>query len=121
MLNIVVGVFNHQNNYKTLEQELENSGVDNHEYIVYLNEEHHNSPYLVSVEIKNEIRYESVKQIFDQNQVLKIYIFENMSISQASYSDIKKLIDARSKAEIHNSPDVRIKVQHDGINSEVKT
>ncbi|WP_144282769.1 hypothetical protein [Chryseobacterium echinoideorum] len=120
MSSILAGIFSHENDYKKLEQELESSGIQNSEYIVYLSEDHHNSQFLVSVEIKNRDLTEKIRLIFDQNHVLKTYLFENMSINQASYSHLKKLIDARCKAEIHNSPNVRIKVQHDGITSEVK-
>ncbi|MXS69830.1 hypothetical protein GSF70_01210 [Flavobacteriaceae bacterium W22] len=119
MSSILAGMFSHQNDYKKLELELESSGIRDSEYIVYLSEDH-NSQLLVSVEIKNRDLTEKIRHIFDQNQVLKTYLFENMSIKQASYSHLKKLIDARCKAEIHNSPNVRIKVQHDGITSEVK-
>lgn len=120
MSSILAGIFAKHSDYKKLEQELEASGFLDSEYIVYLSDEHHNSQYLVSVEIKNKDFTDKTRQIFGENHVLKTFLFENMSINQASYSNLKRLIDARSKAEIHSSPDVRIKVQHDGMNSEVK-
>lgn len=120
MSSILAGIFAKHSDYKKLESELEASGFMDSEYIVYLTDEHHNSQYLVSVEIKNRDLTDKTRQIFGENQVLKTYLFENMTINQASYTNLKRLIDARSKAEIHSSPDVRIKVQHDGISSEVK-
>ncbi|CAD7816517.1 hypothetical protein CHRY9390_03185 [Chryseobacterium aquaeductus] len=120
MSNILAGIFDRHSDYKRLETELEASGFENSDYIVYITDEHHRSQYLVSVEIKDVEKGKTAQDIFLQNSVLKTYLFENMGIAQASYSTVKKYIDARSKAEIHNSPDVRIKVQHDGINSEVK-
>jgi len=120
MSSILAGIFAQHSDYKKLEQELEASGLSNSDYIVYLSDDHHNSQYTVSVEIKNRETNEKARHVFDKNDVLKTYFFENMSINQASYNNLKRLIDARCKAEIHSSPDVRIKVQHDGMNSEVK-
>lgn len=120
MSSILAGLFGTQSDYKKLELEVENLGFLDSEYIVYLSDDHHNSQYLASVEIKNKDITDKLRQIFNENHAHKIYLFENMSIDQASYTHLKRLIDARSKAEIHSSPDVRIKVQHDGMNSEVK-
>jgi len=120
MSSILAGLFGTQSDYKKLELEVEDLGFLDSEYIVYLSDDHHNSQYLASVEIKNKDLTDKVRQIFNENHAHKIYLFENMSIDQASYIHLKRLIDARSKAEIHSSPDVRIKVQHDGMNSEVK-
>lgn len=120
MTKILTGVFERHSDYKRLENELETSGFENSDYIVYLTEERNNSQYMASVEIKDNEQAETAKNIFGQNSVLKTYLFENMSIDQASYSNLKKYIDVRSKAEIHNSPDVRKKAQHNGIDSEVK-
>lgn len=120
MSSILAGLFGANSDYKKLEKEIENAGFLDSEYIVYLSDDHHNSQYLTSVEIKSRDMTDKLRRIFSENHVNKTYLFENMSIDQASYSNLKRLIDARSKAEIHNSPDVRIKVQHDGMNSEVK-
>lgn len=120
MSSILTGLFEKHSDYKKLERELEASGFSDSEYIVYLNDDHHNSQYMVSVEIKDKSVTEKTKQIFTENHVMKTYLFENMSIDQASYGYLKRLIDVRCKAEIHSSPDVRIKAQHNGITSEVK-
>ncbi|MCX8524519.1 hypothetical protein OF897_11405 [Chryseobacterium formosus] len=120
MSSILAGLFGPNSDYKKLEKEIEDLGFLDSEYIVYLSDDHHNSQYLASVEIKNRDMTDKLRHIFSENHVHKTYLFENMSIDQASYSNLKRLIDARSKAEIHSSPDVRIKVQHDGMNSEVK-
>lgn len=120
MSNILAGLFGQHSDYKRLEQELEDSGFSDSEYIVYLTEDHHNSQYLASVEIKDNDLADNVRQIFGKNHAQKTYLFENMSIEQASYSNLRKYIDARSKAEIHDSPNVKIKQQHNGIDSEVK-
>lgn len=120
MPHILAGIFERHSDFKRLENELESSGFENSDYIVYLTEDHHHSKYFASVEIKDQEQKKIADDVFHQNSVLKTYLFENMTIGQASYTTIKKYIDARSKAEIHSCPDVRIKSQHDGINSEVK-
>ncbi|SDQ04444.1 hypothetical protein SAMN05421664_0101 [Chryseobacterium soldanellicola] len=121
MSNILAGLFEHRSDYKKLETDLESSGFGNSDYIVYLNDTTHNgSQYLASVVVKDNGQIDDAKTIFTQNSVLKTYLFENMGIEQAHYNNLKKYIDARSKAEIHNSPDVKIKASSNGIDSEVK-
>ncbi|REC44660.1 hypothetical protein [Chryseobacterium pennipullorum] len=120
MSNILAGLFEHNSDYKKLENDLETSGFLTSDYIIYLSNEHHNSQYLASVAIKDSSQNENARSIFMQNAVLKTYQFENMSIDQANYDTIKKYIDARNRAEIHNSPDIKIKTSSNGMNSEVK-
>lgn len=121
MSNILAGLFEHHSDYKKLEADLENIGFDSSDYIVYLDEHHTNAQYLASVSVKDNDQADSAKNIFSQNSALKTYLFENMSLEQAHYQKLKSYIDARSKAEIHNSPDVRIKGSSNGMDSaEVK-
>ncbi|MDR6525824.1 MULTISPECIES: hypothetical protein [Chryseobacterium] len=120
MSNILAGLFEHNSDYKKLENDLENSGFGNSDYIIYLNSEDNHAQYLASVAVKDSSQAESARNIFNQHIVLKTYLFENMSIDQANYDTIKKYIDARNRAEIHNSPDIKIKTSSDGMNSEVK-
>lgn len=120
MSNILAGLFEHHSDYKKLETDLENSGFRDSDYIVYLNDGNQHSQYLVSVAVKDNSQIDNAHYIFDQNTVLKTYLFENMEIEQADYINIKKFINARNKAHIHNSPDVRIKNSAHGIDSEVK-
>jgi hypothetical protein len=119
MSNILAGLFEHRSDYKKLEADLENFGFQNSDYIVYL-DDLHNSQYMVSVAVKDHGQVDDAKSIFNQNAVFKTYLFENMSIDQADYKNIKRYIIARNKAEIHNSPDVKIKGATHGIDSEVK-
>ncbi|WP_027378491.1 hypothetical protein [Chryseobacterium daeguense] len=120
MSNILAGLFEHHSDYKKLEADLENFGFQNSDYIVYLNDPVHNSKYMASVAVNDHSQADDAKSIFSQNSVLKTYLFENMSIDQADYAHLKRYIDARNKAEIHNSPDVRIKGSTSGMDSEVK-
>ena len=120
MSNILAGLFEPHSDYKKLETELENSGFKNSDYIVYLNEGNHNSQYLVSVEVNDSNQIDNARNIFSQNTVLKTYLFEDMAIEQANYMNLKNFINARNRAQIHNSPDVRIKGSTSGMDSEVK-
>ncbi|MET3538366.1 hypothetical protein [Chryseobacterium limigenitum] len=120
MSNILAGLFEHHSDYKQLETDLENSGFGNSDYIVYLNDTHHHPQYMTSVCVKDKDQIDNAKSIFSQNSAVKTYLFENINIEQADYNNIKRLIDARNRAEIHNSPDVKIKASSHGIDSEVK-
>lgn len=119
MVNILAGLFEHQSDYKKLEEDLESSGFGNSDYIVYLNERSQYSPYFVTVEVKDD-QIANARDVFSQNTALKTYLLENMSLEQASYKDIKNYITIANKAEIHNSPNVRIKGSSSGMDSEVK-
>ncbi len=120
MSNILAGLFEHHSDYKKLEADLESSGFENSDYIVYLNDGDNHSQYMVSVAVKDNNQIDDAHDIFNKNTVLKTYHFENMGIEQANYMNIKRFIDARNKAEIHNSPDVRIKGSTNGMDSEIK-
>ena len=119
MSNILAGLFAHHSDYKKLEADLENSGFENSDYIVYLHNGSDTS-YLASVAVKDNNQTDGVRNIFSQNSVLKTYLLENMGIGEANYDNIKRFIDARNRAEIHNSPDVKIKASSSGMDSEVK-
>lgn len=120
MTKILAGLFQSHSDYKKLETDLESSGFGNSDYIVYLEDHPHSSQYLASVAVNDLDQTDNAKSIFNNNAVLKTYLFENMGIEQADYHNLKKYIDARNKAEIHNSPDVKIKGSSHGIDSEVK-
>jgi len=120
MSNILAGLFAHHSDYKKLEADLENSGFENSDYIVYLHSGSDTSQYLASVVVKDNNQTDGVRNIFNQNSVLKTYLLENMGIEEANYDNIKRFINARNRAEIHNSPDVKIKASSSGMDSEVK-
>lgn len=120
MSNILAGLFGHHSDYKKIEANLENSGFTDSEYIVYLHDDELHSQYLISVAVKDYHQTDNASSIFSRNNVLKTYLFENIEIEQANYMNIKKFIDARNKAEIHDSPDIRIKTSTAGMDSEVK-
>ncbi|KAB1231189.1 hypothetical protein [Chryseobacterium viscerum] len=120
MSHILAGLFDHHSDYKKLESDLENSGFENSDYIVYLNNGSNNSQYLASVTVNDINQIDLARNAFIQNTALKSYLFENMNINETNYDTIKKYIDARNRAEIQNSPEIKIKTSSDGMNSEVK-
>lgn len=120
MSNILAGLFKHHSDYKKLEADLEGSGFENSDYMVYLNSEDDHTRYLVSVAANSEEQIDHARTVFTHNDVLKTYVFENMGTGQSDYASLKRLIDARNKAEIHNAPDVRIKGSTAGMDSEVR-
>lgn len=120
MAHILTGLFENKSDYKKLESDLENAGFTDAQYIVYLTENHTDAQYMASVEIADIEKEDMVKNIFANNFGVKTYFFNNMGIDQASYLQIKKLIEARSKVEIHNSPEIKHKIPHEGIDSELK-
>lgn len=120
MSSILTGIFTSNSDYKRLENELETAGFDSNTYIVYLEDGNNHSQYMASVETNNELQIDTVKNIFNLNSVLKTFTFQNMSISEAKYEDLKKHISVTCKSEIHSSPNLKKKILHTGIDSEVK-
>lgn len=120
MSRIITGVFQKHSDCKRLEIELEMAGFDNADYIVYITEDHHESPYMTSVQISDLDQESKARKIFGENSVLKTYLFENMSISEASYPNVKRYIDAKNKSELHSSHNLKFKTAANGMDSEVK-
>ena len=120
MSHIIAGLFEHRSDYKKLESDLENSGFENEDYMIYLNNDSNNSQYMASVTVKDIDQIDLARNVFIQNAALKSYLFENMNINETNYDTIKRYIDVRNRAEIQNSPDIKIKTSSDGMNSEVK-
>lgn len=121
MPKILAGLFESHNDYKKLETDLESSGFGSSDYIVYINDSHQAPQYLASVAVDDNEKVDNAKNIFSRNAVVKTYLLDDMTIQQADYNSIKKFIDAKSKAEIHTSPELKIKGSTEGIDSEVKS
>ena len=120
MPTIITGVFQKHSDYRRLEIELEMAGFQNEDYIVYITEDHHNLPYMTSVQITNQADEAKARKVFGENSVLKTYVIDDMSIGEASYPIVKKYIDTKNKTEIHASPDLKFKGATEGMDSEVK-
>ncbi|WP_407405302.1 hypothetical protein [Chryseobacterium sp.] len=120
MQRILTGLFERNSDYKRLEFDLENSGIDNSQYIVYLENGENHTHYMASVEVNDEQNTAKLQNIFAQNSVIKMFIFNDLDIQKATYDNVKKLISVKCKSEIQNSPNLKKKEMHFGINSEVK-
>ncbi|WP_300674850.1 hypothetical protein [Soonwooa sp.] len=121
MASIITGLFNNHSNYKTLENDLENAGIENSQYIVYLNnsgDEH----FSASVQVRDDAHADSISEIFNRNDVNKTYLFNNMTIEEASnFEDLKKRISVLANAQVPTTPDVNIKGTSSGMDSQVKS
>lgn len=120
MASIITGLFNNHSNYKTLEIDLENAGIDGSQYIVYLNN-NRDEHFWTSVQVTDDAHANTVSEIFNKNSVSKTYLFNDMTIQEASnYEDLKKRIEVLAAAEIPNTPDINIKETDSGIDSQVQ-
>lgn len=120
MSRIITGVFQKHSDCKRLEIELEMAGFNNETYIVYITEDHHDVPYMTSVQIDDSEQEQRARKVFSENSVLNCYSFENMNIQDATYCTIKKYIDSKNKTELHPSHDLKFKSATAGMDSEVK-
>lgn len=143
----IVGLFPSQERAESISKGLENIGIKNSDYIIYLTDKESNNvqrpgiwsrlfgrrkpnsmsaevdKLITSVAIENEEQMEMVKKLFEGNKVVHIYEFQDMTIEQAKDLDyIKKIIEIRAKSEIYAIPELSTSHSnsHEGINSEVK-
>lgn len=121
----VVGLFPSQDNAAALSQSLEESGIRNEDYILYKTEKKimtgekrnfwkkllgvDNVPenqkldkLITSVAVRNEGDLETIKKSFEQNQVVHIYEFHDMTLEEAKNLDhVKKTVEMRAKSQIY--------------------
>ncbi|MGZ5274087.1 MAG: hypothetical protein ACXWCA_07220, partial [Kaistella sp.] len=142
----VVGLFESQENAKQVSAVLEKTGIKNEDYIIYKTnkkssaEQKQNfwvkllglqAPQMVneddklitSVSVTSNEELNSVKKSFEQNDVVKIYEFQDMTLEEAKDLDyIKKIVALRAKSHIYAMPDISLSTSNmpEGINAEVK-
>lgn len=140
----VVGLFQNQEKAGKVSKELESAGIKNSSYIVYRtnNEVRRKDATLwdrvfniakpeipdperdklvTSVEIHNDEEMNAVQNVFDNNEVVHTYEFQDMTIDEAKdLNYIKKIIEIRAKSQIFQTPTSRGFHTHEGMNSEVK-
>ena len=142
----VVGLFPNQNLAKEVSENLEQSGFQNEDYIIYksdkktqgsekrslwkkilgLNESTEpQSPerLITSVSARNEEELETIRKSFEKNEVVKIYEFQDMTLEEAKNLDyIKKIVSLRAKSQIYAMPNISLKHGNlnEGISTEVK-
>ena len=75
------------------------------------------------MEVRSEEELENVKNSFKQNEVVKMYEFQDMTIDEAKDLDyIKKIVQLRAKSHIYAMPAISVSSGNisEGINTEVK-
>ncbi|MGA9212669.1 hypothetical protein [Kaistella sp.] len=128
----IVGLFPSQENIKEVSAGIEKSGIKNQDYIIYRTDKD-NAPELkknfwerlfgiakaetnavpnhliTSVSVKNAEELKSVTQSFEDNKVVKIYEFKDMTIDEAKdLNYIKKIIELRAKSQIYAMPEISL-------------
>ncbi|MBU4537640.1 MAG: hypothetical protein L6264_06150 [Weeksellaceae bacterium] len=142
----IVGLFPSQENAQEVSEGLEQSGIRNEDYIIYktnrnssaeqkqnfwkklLGLQPENTPQddklITSVSVRNEEELTSVKKSFQQNDVVKMYEFQDMTIEEAKDLDyIKKIVALRAKSHIYAMPEISVSKGNiqQGMNAEIKS
>ncbi len=139
----VVGLFQNREKAAAVSTGLEFEGFKDSDYIIYkTNNPAEHKPTLwerifgsaeidfvsteadkviTSVEIHNKEEMNAVKKVFEDNEVVHTYEFQDMTIEEAKdLNYIKKIIEIRAKSQIFTIPESRKFGTTEGMNSEVK-
>lgn len=120
MSSILTGLFKSPSHYKNLEQDLENSGFEGYQFVIYKNPSNAEE-YAASVELDNDEHATRAEEVFNKQNVFKKFIFQDMNIIDAlDYEFIEHQIRIRTNIEVKEAPDVKIKTSSSGIDSELK-
>ncbi len=120
MPSILTGLFKSPSQYKNLEQDLENSGFEAYQYVIYKNPGNEGE-YAASVELDNDNQAVSAEEVFNKHNAIKKFVFQDMNIIDAlDYESIEHQIRIRTNIEIKDTPDIHIKTTSSGMDSEVK-
>lgn len=140
MASIITGLFESQSQSHSIGKDLEQAGIQNQDYILYLHDEKINkeiktsiwqhffkdtteledNSLVVSVKVNDPSQIEKIKEVFSKNNCLHENYFQNIKFRAAqSLEYLKKIVSLRAKAAIYNSPNVNYRGQSAGINSEV--
>ena len=71
----------------------------------------------------SEEELQKVKKSFEQNHVVKMYEFQDMTLEEAKdLNHVKKIVEVRAKSHIYAMPEVSVSTGNipTGINAEVK-
>lgn len=129
----IVGLFPSQEDAKKVSESLEQSGIRNQDYIIYRTDKENtieqkrnfweklfgtknpesiaseNDKLITTVAIHNEEDLENVKKSFSQNEVVKIYEFQDMTLEEAKdLNYIKKIVELRAKSHIYAMPEISV-------------
>lgn len=140
MSSIITGLFKSQSQSTKISQDLEDAGVPENNFIVYLHDKPiskevktslwqsffgdttvlEDESLVVSVKVKDAETKEKVSNIFDENDCIHQNYIENIKFKEAqSLQFLKKIVALRAKALIYSSPEIKHHGQNGGINSEV--
>ena len=125
----IVGLFPSQENIKEVSAGIEKSGIKNQDYIIYRTDKE-NAPELkknfwdrlfrtskaevkiapdhliTSVSVTTAEELKNVTQSFEDNKVVKIYEFKDMTLEEAKdLNYIKKIVQLRAKSHIYGMPE----------------
>ena len=115
MASIYTGLFDSSYEYKKLESDLENSGFNQSDYIVFIDNDGI-AEFVASVSIKDNSQAEIANEIFLKNHAIKTFLIDNTDLNEmSSYSNIRKWISVHSKAEVVKAPILKIKYSTKGI------
>lgn len=129
----VVGLFPSQEDAKKVSESLEQSGIGNQDYIIYRTDKETTTEQkqnfweklfgtkntenvttevdklITSVAIHSEQDLENVKKSFSQNEVVKIYEFQDMTLEEAKdLNYVKKIVELRAKSHIYAIPEISV-------------
>ena len=68
----------------------------------------------INISVKDDFELQMAQNILDFYKPSKIYETDHLIVS-----DLKNFIHSHSKAEIYETPKIRLRASHNGINSEV--
>ena len=128
----IVGLFPSQENIKEVSAGIEKSGIKNQDYIIYRTDKE-NAPELkknfwdrlfrtskaevkiapdhliTSVSVTTAEELKNVTQSFQDNKVVKIYEFKDMTLNEAKdLNYIRKIVALRAKSHIYGMPEITL-------------
>ncbi|WP_234110417.1 MULTISPECIES: hypothetical protein [Chryseobacterium] len=140
MASIITGLFKSQDQSRKISEDLAHAGFKDSDFILYLHdhkipkevktsvwnyffgdhtevEEEH---LVISVKVKTPEQIESVAKIWSENGVIQQNYYENVKFEAAKSLDcLKRLVALRARAQIYQSPEIKIHENSEGISSEV--
>lgn len=120
MPSILTGLFKSPSHYENLKQDLENSGFEDYQYVIYKNP-NNTEEYAASVELDNNDHEIRAEEVFNKQNVFKKFLFNDMNIIDAlDYESIENQIRIRTNIEVKEAPNLKIKTSSSGIDSELK-
>lgn len=121
MATMIVGLFDSPSDYKKVEKDLEANGFGNDEYIVFIVKNSDDHDFMVTTKVAGDAEIQKATEVYESNQVKKIYDFHHMSWEDATYETFKQEIRTRAKFEIKEIRNLNVKDPSHGISTEVKS